>query len=432
LADPLVRLLQANECRPLLECLRKKLERGEPLSGIVRLRRLSDAERCKVAELTGANSRGESFVVDLDSFGKVVCNTGRFESLRKLAELAIGHVIENLREARHLRAAEWGRLWEQARSRVAGCESLFGMLAELRRSGWLSRVSRRDPVAAAATLALALDLLDKLPTDPKPLPIFAAEQTGDAHSLDAGRPLSRLLIRLLAARDDLDVAAGKEIGHENRMFRRRRVWESAGLVPDELSSTALVLNLPATGDSLTDQMLRDHGNAGLPLRLTFRHLRLYRPDFLIGSDLLSNVSNKLFVCENPSVIAAATDRLGARCPPMLCVEGQPSLTCWTLLGLLNAGGYRFRYHGDFDWGGLRIANQVFDRFGFDPWRFSAADHKPTSNDHRELRPPESTARWDPELAASISASGIVIEEESVIEDLLYDLECHAGKGVRSL
>ena len=31
----------------------------------------------------------------------------------------------------------------------------------------------------------------------------------------------------------------------------------------------------------------------------------------------------VFVCENPSVVAAAADRLGRRCRPLLCTEGSP-------------------------------------------------------------------------------------------------------------
>ncbi|WP_255431382.1 DUF2399 domain-containing protein [Amycolatopsis sp. WAC 01416] len=56
------------------------------------------------------------------------------------------------------------------------------------------------------------------------------------------------------------------------------------------------------------------------------------------------------VCENPIVLASAADELGPGCPPLVCVNGQPSAAVWRLLDLLAAKGAGFRYHGDFDLG----------------------------------------------------------------------------------
>jgi uncharacterized protein (TIGR02679 family) len=75
------------------------------------------------------------------------------------------------------------------------------------------------------------------------------------------------------------------------------------------------------------------------------------------------------MCENPVVVAAAADELGARCQPLVCVGGQPSAAMWRLLELLAAGGARFDYHGDFDWGGARIARTVLQRVDWQPWRY---------------------------------------------------------------
>jgi len=203
--------------------------------------------------------------------------------------------------------------------------------------------------------------------------------------------------------------------------QRRQVWESVGLVPDELSSSTLVMNLAAVGTSLTDEILRNHHAAGMPCRLTFRHLRLH-PSQFDPSSVRGDESVTLFVCENPGVLAAAAEALGSRCPPMLCVEGQPNLTCLSLLALLRKAGMKIKYHGDFDWGGLRIANQVYRTAPFEPWRFSAVDHRVVSGNHRKLRPPVADAVWDTELASAILACGVAVEEESVIDELLGDLK----------
>lgn len=61
------------------------------------------------------------------------------------------------------------------------------------------------------------------------------------------------------------------------------------------------------------------------------------------------------VCENPVVLAAAAERLGPGCPPLVCTGGQPGAAVTALLRLLIAAGARVRHHGDFDWGGVSIA-----------------------------------------------------------------------------
>jgi hypothetical protein len=43
------------------------------------------------------------------------------------------------------------------------------------------------------------------------------------------------------------------------------------------------------------------------------------------------------VCENPAVVAAAADRLGDRCRPLVCTNGQPFGAARRLLTSLAAG-----------------------------------------------------------------------------------------------
>lgn len=45
-----------------------------------------------------------------------------------------------------------------------------------------------------------------------------------------------------------------------------------------------------------------------------------------------------------------------------------------LLRALRERGARFRYHGDFDWGGIRIANAVFALIDATPWRYTFRDY----------------------------------------------------------
>ncbi len=418
--DPLVTELRSQACRPLLNRMIKKQSRGGLLEGKIRLAGLDSAERATIIAVTGCSARGATLTIDLKAFDQVVRNTGRFRSLADLIEQATGRSFARERSIREQQKTAWGRLWDEAQQRVAGDPALVSCLQSVRRQGWLTRAVRRDPDAARTLLARAIDLLERLPVPPMPLAIFAARNLDDAHALDPQRPLSRLLVRLIAAREQLPLPTKTTL--------RRRTWESVGLVSDELSSTVLALNLPATGNGLTDAMLRQHARQGMPVRISFRHLRIHPITFGSPGSARSDSEAKreLYVCENPSVVAAACDALGVDCPPLVCVEGNPSLACLHLIEGWVRAGHRIAYHGDFDWGGLRIANRLYRQFHFRPWRYSAADYNPQGLAHRKLKPPPAKALWDEALSVRIKSAGVAVEEESVIQELIEDL-ARAGR-----
>jgi uncharacterized protein (TIGR02679 family) len=137
------------------------------------------------------------------------------------------------------------------------------------------------------------------------------------------------------------------------------------------------------------------------------------------------------VCENPSVVEEAAARLGAACPPLVCVEGWPSVATTRLLSSLRAGGAELRYHGNFDWQGLQIAADVLG-LGAHPWRFGAADYRAAlSADHPPLPTlgaalPMLAAGWDPDLVAAMTAASLAVEEEHVLDVLVLDLAGAAG------
>lgn len=438
--DPLVELLKADECSPLLARLRKKIQRGESLTGWCRLSKLTREQAARISELTGASGRGASIGVDLGLFAQIVVNTGRFNSLESLVQLACGEPLPNLRAARDEDSAQWQQVWAHAEQLVRelgsssmqciGAEtdrtvtqteafttdSLHDSIASMRKSGWLRRLASRDPITATSLLDQSFALLKLLPVHPAPLAVVAAKHCGSAHALDDNTSLGRIMLKLLAKQSVHNTP-------EKKAAKQRDIWESVGVVTDELSSTVLALNLPATGDSLTDRLLQDHQRCGMPARLTFRHLRLHPPTFRLPPN---DRDSRIYVCENPSILAEAANRIGANCPPMVCVEGHSSLACWVLLEQLCSRKFQLAYHGDFDWGGIRIANKLYAAFGFEPWRFTSTSHSIRSKHHRKLRPPESEARWDRTLSETIRRSGVSVEEESAIDELIADLSDFSG------
>jgi uncharacterized protein (TIGR02679 family) len=136
------------------------------------------------------------------------------------------------------------------------------------------------------------------------------------------------------------------------------------------------------------------------------------------------------VCENPIVVSAAADRFGPLCPPLVCTRGQPSAAVMFLLRLLTSAGARLRYHGDFDWGGLRIGNVLFTRLSCEPWRYDATAYRTAARSGigRPLAGQPVVASWDPALAPAMTYFGVRVEEELMLTDLLDGLECRAAEG----
>ena len=131
--------------------------------------------------------------------------------------------------------------------------------------------------------------------------------------------------------------------------------DCVGIVADELSTTALAMNLPVVGSEPLARLLAIARECGEPVVLTLRQLTRQTVAF---------ASAPVFVCENPAVVLAAANARGAECPPLVCVNGQPTAAVLRLLTTLTDAGCALRYHGDFDWGGLRIANLLWSRFPY--------------------------------------------------------------------
>lgn len=105
--------------------------------------------------------------------------------------------------------------------------------------------------------------------------------------------------------------------------------------------------------------------------------------------------------------------------------GTVSLAARTLLGRLAARGTRLAYHGDFDWGGVRIAADVLNLPGAVPWRYDHCAYLATVRGG--LGTPLTTGSpsptpWDPPLRDAIERHGIRVEEELLLDEPLSDLQ----------
>lgn len=400
--DRLRRLLGTPELAWLVERARQRLEREQPLTGTVSLTAPTEAQKVAVERLLGRAPRpGRSLAVRLDAVDEVLRRSGISPDGLAAAVEALTGPVTSLRRARQNESQAWWEAYRPLRT-LAGDRPHLSAWATDPRTESLVRRLARTPEAADRLSSDAAKVLRELPAEPAvSLPTFAARALGSAHALDDGTPLATLTlsgIRFLTGFPDGNGAAW-----------RRDAWASAGLLRDELSSTVLTLNL--RGTPALDWM----AETGEPCVLTLRQLTHQRPQA---------TPPVVRICENPAVLAAAADTHGSGCPPLVCLQGQPSAAALTLLRHLHADGAALFYHGDFDWGGCRIANVLLSHVPWRPWRFTATDYRALATTTPQLPPLTGTpaaSPWDPALALALSELGVRVEEEVALADLLADL-----------
>ena len=328
--------------------------------------------------------------------------------LRVVVEHLHGPLPDRATDARE-QADAIAAIRDEARSLVPAEPWVEAWLADLDR-GMLTRLHTRGELELLSTAAR---VLAELPGDGVPLPALAARITGDTKALGS-TTLAGLVLRGIARR--LDEPAPRSAAD------RRALWEASGVVPDDLASQVLVLNVTATGSPLAD-WLTEASAVGLPFRITLQQL--------VRQPLRHDEVGPVFVCENPAVLRAAAEQLGAASAPLVCTEGRPSMACLRLLDGLVAAGADVRYHGDFDWPGLRIGASLLAATGGRPWRFGAADYldavarvAPRS----ALAGTRAASPWDPDLAHAMEGVGWTIFEEDVLDVLLDDLARRRAHG----
>lgn len=283
--------------------------------------------------------------------------------------------------------------------------SLQIWLEQLRRDGLLKRLSEGNAALAGRWLDNAALALQEMPLDDEPIASVAARLTGNSHALDPGSPLATLILR--------GVSLVYQCGMPASASQRRELWSKAGVVSDELSAPLLTFNLLLPHASPLTEILAAAHTATMPIHLSTR--------LLLATDWNGvEAPQRVFVCENPSIVALAARRLGARSSPLVCLDGEPKTAAWHLLRRLRDAGTEIWYHGDFDWKGLAIGSRVIARLNARPWRYSVADYM-VATATEELVGASFEAPWAPGLTAAMQERKKLIHEEAVADLLLADL-----------
>jgi uncharacterized protein (TIGR02679 family) len=383
--------------------LRERLERtGLQASGRLPVSLDSREERHALSSLLGRSVTRETVTLDLGELDRRLRERSGHGGLVGVVEARSGTRLrdrpgeradrrsrreEPLALARRLLDEPWAEAW----------------VADLRRTGLLSRAS--DPEAVVRQAASVLrGLLDGTASGSRVE--LAAHVVGDAHGLDEDRVLHRAVLRALAA--------ARDVPAPETLAERRALWESFGVGPDAVSSTCLALGLSATGPGAGASRLRTAAEAGDPVHVT-------RWDLGRLGDL-TRPGRPVLVCENPRVLEAVAETY-AGSVPVVCTFGEPNTVVASVLEGLVSVGATLRYHGDFDWPGIAIANRAVSRFAVEPWLMGAGDYEGSvRGDAPELAGAPVEPCWDAELGAAMRARGRCLHEETALTELLAALE----------
>lgn len=282
--------------RKVLAAARRRLEAGHGLDGSPLRVDLTPDERAEVGRLLGTTWVRSGRAIGARALDRAVGSLGA-----DVAELlaATGGPVHDLRADRA--ASRHEALTERELAAQALADA--GVPADAITT-WLSR--RGLPAAGRGQL---LDLATRCGKVWRLLPspdggrmlltVLAASALDDPHALDRGSPVATAVLRLL--------------GHEPAGSAEawRLAWDSRGIDRDPVSSRVLVMNLRLRGDAACVRLTEAAGPE--PLWLTWRSL----------SGTFRTKDPDVFVCENPSVLIAAADELGARGLPLVCTNGRP-------------------------------------------------------------------------------------------------------------
>lgn len=416
--DPrLQRLLGGDRFASLRKRLRRRFERAPldaPFGGF-RIGQLTVDEHAALASLLGRPGRyANSLQVDVGLIDSAFRNAGIAVSLRDALEQLDGP-IAHLATTRLAVQTMWSDVLESCTH-----NALIELLRTPAGMGLLKRLARRNATAACQICRRVEAILQRLPASGMTRAQLAADALGDPHGLDSGQPAASLVLtiwRQLIARVDGndnidDPADDQDLELAASVERDRDVWARAGVLVNELARPALFLNLPIRGAVTCDRP------PGEPAYSSLRSLLRSPPPWDVAD-------RKVYVCENPNLVAIAADRWGASCAPLVCTDGMPAAAQRCLLLQLAKARAKLCYHGDFDWPGVSIGNHVMREHGAQSWRFDARDYEAAaeaaSDMAQTLTGKAVRANWDDGLMAAMQRHRLSIAEEALASSLLEDL-----------
>ena len=406
-----ISVYRGDEYRRLFAAARRSLEQsGGDLARSIGVTDPSDAERRAIIGITGVHRKDgvrrlEVRLDDLDARLCAATGLGLIDALPAITGTPLRNLPQDRARAQSAREQAGKILTSSPLHATAGWYASWA--TQLERDGTVARLVNQSSTVQLGQAVRTLEFLEARPSDsaPIPLPVLADTVTRDTKALNKGT-LATLVLRALAGKAGIQVPARAE--------DVRDLWDRFTVVVDDLASRVLVLNLPARGDGL-GAWLTDAARLGVPFQVTLHQLATLPIDMRI---------EEVYVCENPAVLRRAAEELGPACPPLVCTEGRPSTAFHRIARAVTSGGAVMRYHGDFDWPGVDMTDQILRRYAALPWHMGAGNYRRALSqeiEHIALKGGVRATPWDPALAIAMEEAGVAVYEESCLEPLLEDL-----------
>jgi hypothetical protein len=126
------------------------------------------------------------------------------------------------------------------------------------------------------------------------------------------------------------------------------------------------------------------------------------------------------------VIAAAADHTTTNPVYMICTSGTPAASEIAALSGLVTAGWNVQVRADFDVAGIEHVRALLDGIpGAKPWRMSSQEYEDLARTERASVPllgPAPETPWDARLQQVMNECGVAVYEESLLAELLDDLE----------
>lgn len=261
--------------------------------------------------------------------------------------------------------------------------------------------------------------LARLPLQPPgSVAVFAAELCRDPHALDVGSLGAQLLYHILAFRQGCAFPDTAE-SRQELLFR-------VGIISNELMNFTICSGFHAADGVDLHEGWEAFYRCDEPLNISLRNLATITR---VWSD-----SDEIFIFENPSVFAYVQEQCRDLKPALICSNGQVKLSTWSLLDKALHPGLRIHYAGDFDVGGLLIAESFRHRYGerLVFWRYSVQDYRRVLSD--KPIPPQRVKLLEkvrsPELLPLVAAmreEKRAAFQESLLEEYVKDVRLKGAK-----
>jgi len=393
--------------------------------GIVRLEKLSIEEKVDLSSFLRKDViKNEQVRVSYTAFSRAWEKT-KFTAMPLedfLAQLYPGQLVSK-RECKEKIAEGRQQLFAELLQEHP-CEKAHNWLQALQ--SYTLRLSHLKFYERKQLLGLVAKALSMLPDGYERLPFFANRVSGNPHALDWGTDAGNVFLQALSF--FADGAAYDTVEDKNELLY---VFH---LLRDDILNFATVFGLRALNSHENISYWETAAQSGAPLNLPFREI--VRAEQILPFMGGGETGFPVFIVENSGVFSTLIDTLQERrqIVPLLCLHGQMKTASWALLDRLAASGATFWYSGDFDPGGLIIAQKLRQRYErVRLWNFSAGEYQKTKNHLSKCQLNRLAGICDIELQPIVK---LMLEwkcafyQESLIDMLLHDIMLIRSKSGR--